>query len=133
LCNVGKKVRKAFDSHEELLAAYLRVGTPDVLILASLRIESAMLDIPAFQSKARSNFLQLALFAIVLEVVPIVTEEDKVTLIVKRDRSSAPKIWRLWKECSKLSAYSSTKSGGEVVQDKLRIVTRVARCAALHL
>jgi hypothetical protein len=49
-------------------------------------------------------------------------EENKISLVMECDNSSAPKIWVLWKESSKKPAYSSAHLCVEVIENEFGIV-----------
>src|SRR3989338_4202840 len=68
----------------------------------------------------------------VLEDVSMVTEKDKVSLIVERDHSAPFELWLLWKQRSKHATQRMPQSGIEVVQDELReMIARIRRALDL--
>ena len=71
------------------------------------------------KSHSRSDFFECAGLAILSELVPMVAEEDKITLVVQSDDTPSLEVRHLWEKCCKHSADAVTKHRVEVVHDKL--------------
>jgi len=84
-------------------------------------IQGAQLQTVQFQCEPRSNFLQRRATSILVELVAMVTEEYKVTLIVHGDHAPAPKVWDLREEGGQHSADAAAKLCVEVIHDELRV------------
>ena len=66
------------------------------------------------------NYWSLLLHLLLLKYISVMPEEDKIPLVVKCHCSPTPKLRVLRKYRSQQSPNSMPKSGGEVVQKKLR-------------
>jgi hypothetical protein len=85
-----------------------------------------MLNLLQLQTESGSNFLKihlyLALFLILLENISMMSEKDKISLIVEGHNPSSFEFWLLWEQSGKESANSSTQFCVEIIQNQFRIV-----------
>ena len=79
-------------------------------IVATLGIEETLLQRPQLQSESWTEFPQLDPFAIFVEIIEVVTEENVITLIMESSNTAAFKFWVVVKHCTKHAANSKAQS-----------------------
>ena len=98
------------------------------LILAVLGVKRTQLQRPELQCESWAKLLQrridLLAFFFLLEDVSMVSEEDKVALVVQCDDLPTAKLRIVREETSEHSSHPVAKPRVEVVEDELRPMTR---------
>ena len=74
-----------------------------------------------FESETRSAFSQCHTCSIFTELVAMVAEENKVSLIVQGYGPPRSQVGNLWEETSEHTANPMSKHGIEIVHDELRV------------
>ena len=115
----------------------LRLVLP--LVLAVLRVKRANLQALEPQREARSELLQtrgdalLLAFALLLEDVAVVAEEDKIALVVQRDDLPAAKLRVVRHEAAEHAADAMAQPRRKVVENKLGPMARWPTVTAYRL
>jgi len=105
-------------SQEELLAVDAIFGLVDEFELAVLLVERAQLQRVQLQGEPRSHFLQVSARTVLVELVPMVSEEDEISLVVHGYDSSSFQVGHLREQRCHHAANSVTEHRVEVVQNQ---------------
>ena len=76
------------------------------------------------QCESWPYLLQISSLPVLRELIPVVSEEYEISLVMECDHCPAHEVRRLREQSSKHPADSVTGHGVEVVQDQLRVVRR---------
>ena len=98
-----------------------------------LFVEGAQLERMQFQSESGPHFLQMRPRAVFIELVPVVAEEHKVSLVVQSDHSAVAKLRGLRKQTSQHAADSMAQHRVEVVHDQLGVNFRRRRSVVQYV
>ena len=101
-------------------------------ILAELGIESALLERAQLERELGPELLKTDLFG-VAEDVAMVPEEDKITLVVKRDAMAAFVLRVMREERGERTAHLKAQTCVEVVQEDLWLVFRKSATILAHI
>lgn len=101
-------------------------------ILAELGIESALLKRAQLERELGPELLKTDLFG-VAEDVAVVPEEDKVTLVVKRDAVAAFVLRVVWEKRGERAAHLKAQTCVEIVQEDLWLVFRKSATILTHI
>ena len=105
-------------SEVHLLAINSHAGFVYEFVFSELRIQSTKLQAVQLQSESRPTLLQVCSLTIRCEFVPMMAEEDEITLIVHGDNSAAMEVRCLWEHSGKHATDTMTSHRIEVVEDK---------------
>ena len=113
-------------SEVHLLAINSHAGLVYEFVFSELRIQSSKLQAVQFQCESRPTLLQVCSLAIWCEFIPMMAEEDEVTLIVDGDNSAAMEVRCLREHSCKHATDTMASHRIEVIEDKFWrvIVTR---------
>lgn len=121
-CKATLKLYYSEYLQHKLSALLLVLLFGDVFKLTELGIESAVLHRQQLQREARSELLQSRCFGVVNNVA-MVTEEDKVTLIVESHDPAAVKIGLGREDGSKHATHRVAHARIKVVQNQFGVVS----------
>ena len=116
-------------SDEKLLAIDSVPRLVDELVLSLLLIQGAKLERVQLQSEPGTDFFEGSLRTILVKLVSMLSEEDKVSLIVQCDDSTRLQVRHLREERCEHATNPVTEHRVKVVHDQLWV--RLTRCSTV--
>ena len=116
-------------SDEKLLAIDSVPRLVDELVLSLLLIQGAKLERVQLQSEPGTDFFEGSLRTILVKLVSMLSEEDKVSLIVQCDDSTRLQVRHLGEERCEHATNPVTEHRVKVVHDQLWV--RLTRCSTM--
>ena len=89
-----------------------------------LALERALFKAPQFQRHPRAHFLQDHLPAFVFKQVPVVTEEEEVTLVLHSHHAAPSELRPLWEYRHEHPGKALPQPSVKALKDELRVVAR---------